>query len=277
MSEAVAVARYTVLEMSRRRLLLAIVALDILLTVAIGVTPHLMPGNDTDTKRLVVVLSGLVTVVPDAVLLCSLAVGMTVINHDLESGAAVSIFAKPVTRASYTLGKLLAGAAMLILIVAIFTAGSLTIAAFNGGQVYGVMLWSGAALAANSILLMLLVMTLTVYVNNVIAAGIVLAFNYAASNVQTLHAMVQHNVLTNQVGRAIVETAYWAVPHELTSDLQRQIEQMRLASGVDRYMGAGNPMAGIPGPSGAADIAFWLAYVVGISVVLFWAVRRKQV
>ncbi len=29
--------------------------------------------------------------------------------------------------------------------------------------------------------------------------------------------------------------------------------------------------------SGAVDIWFWFAYVVAISVLLFWSVRRKQV
>ena len=36
------------------------------------------------------------------------AIGMTVINHDLDSGAIVAILAKPVTRLGYAVGKLAA-------------------------------------------------------------------------------------------------------------------------------------------------------------------------
>ncbi len=49
----------------------------------------------------------------------SFAVGMTVINHDLDSGAVVSIFAKPVSRAAYTAGKMLAAVSLLLAIVAL--------------------------------------------------------------------------------------------------------------------------------------------------------------
>jgi len=277
MTKTLAVARYTLLEIGRRRLLLAIVAIGVVLTAAIAVTPHLLPGNDTNTKKLIVALTGLQEVVPTALLLCAFAIGMTVINHDLDSGAVVSIFAKPVSRASYTLGKLVAALAMLLLIAAIFTSGSLIDTALNGGSVYGVVVWTGLAQAANVVLLMLLVMTLTVYLNNIIAATIGFVFNYAASNVVTLYTMVQQNAITNSVGRVVIDVLYWVVPHHLTSDLERQIQQMRLDTRELVAFGHANAFAGIPGPSGVADVAFWLAYVVLICVLLFWSVRRKQV
>jgi ABC-type transport system involved in multi-copper enzyme maturation permease subunit len=135
-------------------------------------------------------------------ILCALAVGMTVINHDLDSGAVVSIFAKPVSRASYTGGKVMAATGLLLLIAAIFTAGSLIVVGANGGSVYGVVFWTCAAPAANIVLLMLLVMILTVYINNVVAAALVLIFNYLAMQTQTLHTMVQHNVITDAIARA---------------------------------------------------------------------------
>src|SRR5215471_7584434 len=203
MTKTLAVARYTLLEIGRRRLLLAIVAIGVVLTAAIAVTPHLLPGNDTNTKKLIVALTGLQDVVPTALLLCAFAIGMTVINHDLDSGAVVSIFAKPVSRASYTLGKLVAAQAMLLLIAAIFTSGSLIDTALNGGSVYGVVVWTGLAQAANVVLLMLVVMTLTVYLNNIIAAAIGFVFNYAAINDVTLYTMFQQNATTNSVGGVV--------------------------------------------------------------------------
>lgn len=276
MTQTLAVARYTLIEISRRRVLLVIVAIGLVLMAGIGIAPHVLPGNPTDKDRLIVSLTALAGIVPNAVLLCALAVGMTVINHDLDSGAVVSIFAKPISRSSYTAGKLLAGVSLLVLIAAIFTVGSLIVVAVSGGGAYEVVFWSGAALAANIVLLMLLVMALTVYLNNIVAAAIVLVFNFVAGNVMSLQAMVQHNVITDAIAKALINIAYWGVPHELASNLQRQIMQMRLDT-RELVAGGFDPLASIQGASGTVDIIFWLGYVVAICLLLFWSVRRKQV
>jgi ABC-type transport system involved in multi-copper enzyme maturation permease subunit len=283
MAQSLAVARYTILELSRRRLLLVIVTIGVVLMAGIGIAPHVLPGNLTDQDRVIALLTGLQGVVPTAMTLCAFAVGMTVINHDLDSGAVVSIFAKPISRASYTGGKLIAATGLLLLIAAIFTVGSLIVVAANGGSVYGVVFWTCAALAANIVLLMLLVMILTVYINNVVAAAIVLVFNYLAGQVITLHAMAQHNVITDAIAKALINVAYWGVPHELISNLQRQIMQMQLDT---RELVVGptcvsatctGPLDRVPGASGTVDIVFWVGYLVALGLVLFWAVRRKQV
>lgn len=276
MTQAMAVARYTLVELTRRRLVAVIVLVGLVLSAAIGIAPFVLPNNTTDTAKLIVSLTGLHEIAPNAVLLCALAIGMTVVNHDLDSGAIVSIFATPVSRASYTVGKLLAGASLLLLIVGLFTAGSLIIVALDGGHVYGVVFWAFAALAANVLLLMLLTMALTVYLNNVIAAGIVIAFNYVAGNVLVLFAMVQHNVITDTVLKSIVSVVYWAVPHELASNLERTILQMQLDT-RELVVGGGDPLARIPGASTNVDIVFWFGYVAAICLLMFWSVRRKQV
>lgn len=276
MTQALAVARYTVVELTRRRLLIVIIAIGVVLIAGIGIAPHVLPGNQTEQDRVIVLLTGLSGVVPTAMTLCAFLVGMTVINHDLDSGAVVSIFAKPVSRSSYTGGKLLAAIGLLLLIAVIFMVGSLIVVGVNGGGVYGVVFWTCAALAANIVLLMVLLMVLTVYINNVVAAAIVLVFNYIAGNVQTLHAMAQNNVITDGIAKALINVAYWGVPHELISNLQRQILQMQLDT-RELVVGGGNPLDRVPGASTTEDIAFWFAYVVAIAVVLFWSVRRKQV
>jgi hypothetical protein len=93
----------------------------------------------------------------------------------------------------------------------------------------------------------------------------------------TLNAMVQHNVITDAIARTLIDIAYWNVPHELTSNLQRQILQLQLDAGEVRFGPGASPIDRLPHSSGAIDIWFWFAYVVAISVVLFWSVRRKQV
>ena len=277
MPQALAVARYTLLELTRRQLLFVIVAIGVVLVAGLGILPHVLPGNQTDKDRLIVLLTGLQGIVPTAMTLCAFAVGMTVINHDLDSGAVVSIFAKPISRASYTGGKLIAATGLLLLIAAIFAVGSMIVVAANGGGVYGVVFWTCAALAANIVLLMLLVMVLTVYINNVVAAAIVLAFNYVAGQLITLHAMVVHNVITDAIAKALINVAYWGVPHELISNLQRQIMQMQLDTRELVDLGGSRPLDRVPGASGTIDILFWAAYLVALGLVLFWAVRRKQV
>ena len=276
MTEALAVARYTLIELARRRLVAVIVAIGVVLIAGIGIAPHVLPGNQHEQDRVIVLLTGLSGVVPAAMTLCAFAVGMTVINHDLDSGAVASIFAKPVSRSCYTGGKLVAAIGLLLLIAVIFAAGSLIVVAVNGGSVYGLVFWTVAALTANIVLLMLLVMVLTVYINNIVAAAIVLVFNYLAGNVLTLHAMAKNNVITDSIAKTLINVAYWGVPHELMSNLQRQILQMQLDT-RELVVGGGNPLDRVPGASGTVDILFWLAYVVAIVVALSWSVRRKQV
>ncbi len=275
MSQALAVARYSLIELTRRRVLVVIVAIGVVLMAGIAIAPHLL-AQPTPKDGVIVMLTALAAEVPYAFTLCAFVVGMTVINHDLDSGAVVSIFAKPMSRSSYTSGKLLASVSLLVLIAAIFTVGSLAVVAANGGAVYGVVFWTCAALAANIVLLMLLVMVLTVFLNNVVSAAIVLVFHYLAGQVLTLHAMVQHNVITDAIGKALINVAYWGVPHELTSDLQRQIMQLQIDTGELRF-GGSSPIDRLPNASGAVDIAFWFAYGVAIVLILFWSVRRKQV
>jgi ABC-type transport system involved in multi-copper enzyme maturation permease subunit len=277
MTAAVAVARYTLVEMSRRRLLLVVVAVGLALMAGIAMAPYVLPGNSAEIDRLIVSLTGLNEVVPVALLLCAVAVGMTVINHDLDSGAVVSIFAKPVSRPSYATGKLAAAIALVLMVAGIFTAGSLIVVAVDGGNAFSVVFWACAALAANAVLLMLLVMVLTVYLNNVIAAAIVLTFNFVAGKVLSLHAMVVNGAITAPAFKAVINMVYWAVPHELTSNLQREIVELRLDARELVVFGKADPFRDIPGASNAADIAFWVAYVVAICLLLFWAVRRKQV
>ena len=148
MSQALAVVRYTLIELTRRRLLGVIVAIGVVLTAGIAVAPHVL-RQPTPKDGVIVVLVALGAEVPYAITLCAFVVGMTVINHDLDSGAVVSIFAKPMSRSSYTAGKVMAAVSLLLLIAAIFTGGSLAVVAANGGSVYGVVFWTLAALAAN--------------------------------------------------------------------------------------------------------------------------------
>jgi hypothetical protein len=60
---------------------------------------------------------------------------------------------------------------VLALLVAIFAAGSMLVVAINGGGHTGVLLLSFAAIGGNALVEMVLVMILTVYLNNIKSAG----------------------------------------------------------------------------------------------------------
>jgi ABC-type transport system involved in multi-copper enzyme maturation permease subunit len=272
--QSLAIARYTIIELSRRRLLLIIVVLGLLLTAGLGVAPLLIPGAPTGEDRILFLLNALSGTVAVAIEICTFAVGMTVINHDLDSGAAVAIFAKPLSRFAYAAGKLAAAASLLLILVAVFAAGTLLVITINGGGHTGVLLWFFAATAANVVVLMVLLMALTVYLNNIVAAVIGFVFNFLMGLVLQLHALAQNGVIASPTGRSVINVAYWLFPHALASNLSREI----VTIAVRRHPAPGgfDPLSGIPPASGAGDIAFWFGYLVLLCGVLWLALRRKQ-
>ncbi|MGH7761059.1 MAG: hypothetical protein ACREOY_06550 [Candidatus Dormibacteraceae bacterium] len=283
---AIAVAGYTLVELSRRRLLLVFSGIAIFLTAGIGLAPIFLPGFRSVNDKAIFVLGAISRVDGLAIELCAFAIGMIVINHDLDSGAIVAILAKPVTRLSYASGKLAAALSLLVLIVAIFTAGSLLVVALDGGGHVEVLFWFFASNGANYLLLMVLVMILTVYLNNIVAAAIVVAFSFVQDQVSTLHAMVVNNVITDHVMRPAIETFYWLVPHQLLSNLARDITTLNVATlcetgcpGLQATPAQilADELSRIPGASGPGDVVYWLAYLCVVSAVLYVALRRKQV
>jgi len=278
---ALAVAMYTVLELSRRRLLLVFVLIGLLLTAGLGIAPLVIPGAPTGESRVLFLLNALSGTVALAVEICAFAVGMTVINHDLDSGAIVAILAKPVSRLAYAAGKLGAATLLLLLLVAIFAAGTLGLIAINGGGHTEVLLWFFAATAANVVLLMVLVMILTVYINNIVAAVIVFIFSFVQGIVLQLHTLVQNRVIENARGGAAINVAYWVFPHQLVSNLPREIITLSLRNrpAPPRPPGARtfDVLSGVPGASSTGEIAFWFAYLALLCALLYLALRRKQV
>jgi ABC-type transport system involved in multi-copper enzyme maturation permease subunit len=124
-----AVARYTLLELSRRRILLVffvvgavgIVLLGIFLKIATslatrGTTQSANGATQLDPAQMnqlleAVFVSYLLGALGIFALLIAFAIGMTTIYHDLESGTAVSLFSKPISRLAYTIGKISAAVA----------------------------------------------------------------------------------------------------------------------------------------------------------------------
>ena len=139
-----------------------------------------------------------------------------------------------------------------------------------------------ATVVTNAVTLMLLVLALSAWMNNIVAAIVGFIYNGAAGVVVTLHQqLVSGNLGDNQVLHAGLNTLYWLVPHALVSSAPREIVRQEFeifatnqpegAASVDQMVSS------IPGPSGAADIIWWVFVVCVMFGILYFAVRRRQV
>jgi ABC-type transport system involved in multi-copper enzyme maturation permease subunit len=274
-ARATMVARYTLVEQRRRRLLLAFVVIEVLLAAGIGIAPFVIGAGSTGEERALFLLSALGGVVSPALFIFAIAVGMTILRHDVDSGALAAILAKPLSRTGYASGKLLAAAALLGLVGVVFAASCAVLLALDGGGHVGVFAVYLVVNAANAALVMVLVMILSVYASGVLAAlgGIGLVF--VLSIVSTLHTAEQGGMIRSELWRAVVDVAYGVLPRALTSNLERDIVQTSLRLHPNAQPAF--PPGSVPGPSSMGDIVAWAVWVTALCVALGLAVRRKQI
>jgi ABC-type transport system involved in multi-copper enzyme maturation permease subunit len=300
----VAVARYTLVELSRRRILLVFFIIGAVGIALIGIGLKVFSSAFSN-----VVISGPNGTAPDPAklqrafelgfvndligalaffsLLIAFGIGMTVIYHDLESGAAVSIFSKPVSRAAFTVGKVAAAVVAMIAIVGVLSLEARLMMLLFGTGGLGEALWiETVTQVANAVTVMLLVMALSTWMNNIVAAIVAFVYNGVAGFAVLLHSQLVAGFLgDNQVLKVGVNIAYWLVPHSLMSDARRQIAlaEFQLLSSLDTSTPRGQGptadqiVAGIPGASGAGDIIWWVFIVCLFAGLAYYAVRRRQV
>jgi len=298
---AASVARFTLIELTRRRILLvffiigaagiALIAFGLKIFSSSFVTNVSFgpEGTTADPAKVdryleLMFVTDIVGVLGLFALLIAFAIGMTVIYHDLDSGAAVAIFSKPVTRLAFAVGKLLAAALSLVAIVGLLgIEARLLMFLFGSGSDLQLTLWVEiVAQVGNALALMLLVMALSTFMNNIVAAVVAFIYHGVAGAVVGLHqALVAGFLGDNGVLKVGLDIAYWLVPHELTSDAQRQLARAGLElfpppsdqPGPD----VNQVLASVPGASGTADILWWVFVVALFSAVVYYTVRRRQV
>ena len=294
MNGTLAVARYTLLELSRRRILLVFFVVGAVGTVLLGV--FLKIANALATRGTAQSVNGATQLDPaqmnqllEAVfvtyllgalgifaLLIAFAIGMTAIYHDLESGTAVSLFSKPISRLAYTIGKISAAVAALVLVVGVLGIEARLAMLLFGGGLEGALTAEVLAVVANTVVVMLIVLALSTWMNNIIAA--VVAFIYydvVAALVVTIRNLTHQGVIDNGFLKGVFDVLYWVVPHELTSSASGDIaREIQLSGG-----GSANAatLAAIPPASGAGDILWWAFLVIVFSSLVYVAVRRRQV
>jgi ABC-type transport system involved in multi-copper enzyme maturation permease subunit len=293
MNGALAVARYTLLELSRRRILLVffIIGAAGLLLFGVGfrvlyayatannggfVATNLPPDVFNRILELQF-LSYLYGALSTFALLIAFAIGMTAIYHDLESGAAVGIFSKPVTRVAYTSGKIAAAIASLVVIVGVLAVEArLVMLLFPGAGLEGSLTGQVIATTANMLLLMLLVLALSTWMNNIVAAIVAFVYYSVITGViVTVHGIFESGGFNNPVLKAIFDVLYWTVPHALLSSAPGDLVRAQMA--LANTPRGERIVAVIPAASGLGDIAWWAFLVVLFAALVYLAVRRRQV
>jgi len=292
-----AVARYTLLELSRRRLLLVFFVVGVLGIAVIGLALKIAPVNTgfggppgspqpdpAAVSRLIELyfVRTLIGVVGFFALLIAFAIGMTAIYHDLESGAAIAIFSKPVSRLAFAAGKVLAALIAMLAVVGLLGLEARLIMSLFGGGLEGAMWVETVASVANATLLMLIVLALSTWMNNIIAAVVAFIYNFGAGVIVALHAQLGSPgfLSDNAIIRTVLTILYWLVPHQLMSDAQRQIVNAQLQMYPPSGPGAPSPgqiLNTVPGGSGTQDILWWVVGIAVMSALVYLAVRRKQV
>lgn len=294
-------ARYTLIELSRRRILLVFFVIGALGIAALGIGLKVFSsafssgisfggpnGSAPDPAKLnrfleLSFVSNLISAVGLFSLLIAFAIGMTVIYHDLESGSAVAIFSKPLSRFAFTVGKFVAAVVAIFAIVgALSLEARLLMLLYGNTGIEGALWVQTVAQVANAITLMLLVMALSTWMNNIVAAIVAFIYNAVAGIAVALYDQMTAGAFgDNGVLKAGFTALYWLVPHQLMSDALRQIAQAEFEL-FNTPANQGGPtseqvLAGVPGASSAGDVAWWIFVVLVFGGLVYYAVRRRQV
>lgn len=291
MNGALAVGRYTLLELSRRRILLVFFILGALGIVLLGAGLKILysfassqgsfgaPNTDPAAFNRYLELA-FVNYVFSALgvfgLLIAFAIGMTAIYHDLESGAAVSIFAKPVSRFAFAAGKIGGAILALVAIVGLLAVETRIVMFLFGGGLEGSLTGEAAAVVANTMVVMLIVLALSTWMNNIVAAVVAFVYyNVITGVIAFVHKLFETGVINNDPVKAIFEVLYWLVPHELVSSAPGDLARAQIAlssSPTDNSI-----LAAVPSASAWGDIAWWAFVVLFFAGMVYFAVRRRQV
>jgi ABC-type transport system involved in multi-copper enzyme maturation permease subunit len=287
MNGTLAVVRYTLIELSRRRILLVFFIIGALGIVALGVGLKILyavaisngsiaPSN-VDPSAFnrfleVAFVSYIFQVLAVFGLLIAYAIGMTAIYHDLDSGAAISIFSKPVSRLAFTTGKVAAAVAAL----GVLAIEARLVMFLFGGGLEGALTGEVLAVVANSVVVMLIVLSLSTWMNNIVAAVVTFVYyNVITGVISFVHNLADNGVITNNVVKTIFDIAWWLVPHELISTAVGDVA--RASVSISGPQSSNQAIAGIPPASGPADIAWWAFVVIVFAGLVYYAVRRRQV
>ncbi len=292
MNGTLAVARYTLVELSRRRILLVFfvigavgilglgVGLKILYSVVLSSTQGGFGPSNVDPAAFnhfieLSFLSYIFGALGLFGLLIAYGIGMTAIYHDLDSGAAVSIFSKPVSRVAFTTGKIAAALAALLVIMGVLAVEARLVMFLFGGGLENALTGAVLAVIGNTIVVMLLVLALSTWMNNIVAAIVAfIYYNVIAGVIAFVHNLTESGVIGGGIAKTIFDILYWLVPHQLVSSATGDLVRAQVAIQGARGTTA---IAGVPQTSTTGDIVWWAFVVCVFCGLLYYSVRRKEV
>jgi ABC-type transport system involved in multi-copper enzyme maturation permease subunit len=283
---ALTIARLTIREAARRKLLLA---LAILTLIVIGLTgwgfQHLTAltaadGTPIPASELRLATSQVLVLVEfmfSAVLaLSAVVVASPSISSEVESGVALAILARPVSRYQVVVGKWLGFAGLIVVYVGATTALELLVVAFTTNYVPPGPVGLGMYLAGEGIVVMSLALVLSTWLSGMTAGVIALVLFFVAwiGGIAGAIGQVFGNAGISNAGTVsqllLPTDALWrGSVYELEPVLYRDV----LGATTER---AGNPFF-VQSPPSAAFLIWTACWVVLIVALAIWNFRRREV
>ncbi len=291
MNGTLAVARYTLVELSRRRILLvffiigaagvALLGVGLKILYSVASSQGSLGGSNVDPVVFnrfleLMFVSYVFSALGTFGLLIAFAIGMTAIYHDLDSGAAVSIFSKPVSRFAFAAGKIGAAVTALVVIVGVLALETRFVMFLFGGGSEGSLTGEALAVVANTVVVMLIVLALSTWMNNIVAAVVAFVYyNVISGVIVFVHNLADNGAIASDVVKKIFDVLYWIVPHELVSSAPGDLARAQIA--ISGAQSSNQILGAVPPASGWGDIAWWAFVVLFFGGMVYYAVRRRQV
>ncbi|MGZ6299009.1 MAG: hypothetical protein ACXWMN_00765, partial [Candidatus Limnocylindria bacterium] len=130
----------------------------------------------------------------------------------------------------------------------------------------------------NTLVVMLIVLSLSTWMNNIVAA--VVAFIYydvVAGVIVLVRNLADQGAITNSIIHFVFDILYWFVPHTLTSSAVRDLAQAQVQISQQGTSGSSVTVSSIPPASGIGDIVWWAFVVIVLVAMVYYSVRRRQV
>lgn len=267
MKQVMVLARASILEHSRRKLIiffvivsLAVAAWQIYLAVE-GVQIPGAPGQSSPSPVSVGFYDALA-------LLAALAVSMGNIGRPFSDGEALLVLSRPLARWQYAAGRLAASVG-LIAALCLLMAAEMQVVRIVGGSSMSPVLWGHWAIHAYNLAIVAVIATLvsSFTASPVIAAVVAFLIDRFVATVGVVYRLVELGQVEGTVS-SLVRAAWYVTPKKLTSPL--------LLSQFDRL--GSQLRERIPLVENSPLLVLWsVAYLVLLLTVISFVVNRKEV